>query len=95
MTKNVYDVIAYMYYTRLALVTMSIDMADFGINVEGPVLEPFIVDVQLVSIREREPSLPSLSLSQDAVVGDYVEDSLLRTTVPDPIKLRGVGGTTL
>ena len=69
---------------------MSIDMVDFGINLEGPVLEPFVV-----SMREREPSLPSLSLCQDAVVGDYVEDSLLRTTVPDPIKLRGVGGTTL
>lgn len=56
-------------------------------------LQPVEAEVRFLSAREIDSSLPSLS--QGSRFGDYVDESLLPTTVPDPIKLRGVGGTTL
>ncbi len=56
-------------------------------------LQPAEPEVWLIWQQQRDPSPPSLS--QGSRYEEYIEESLLATTVPDPIKLRGVGGTTL
>ena len=56
-------------------------------------LQPAEPEVQLIALWDREPSLPSLS--QSSRYEECIDESLLVTTVPEPIKLRGVGGTTL
>lgn len=70
-------------------------MADLFL--EGPFFElqpvPVEVEIHFAESPEREPSLSPPALASP--YGDYPNDSLLSTTVPDPIKLRGVGGTTL
>ena len=65
-------------------------MADFFL--EGPDfgLQPLEPEIRLVLFRDRESSI-----SQDSSRGEALDDSLLCTTAPDPIKLKGVGGTTL
>lgn len=68
-------------------------MADFWDPV--PVLEPVEVEVQLVSVLEQETNVSSLPPSDGAGYGDWMDDSLLKTTLPDPIKIRGVGGSTM
>ena len=70
-------------------------MADLFL--EGPVFElqpvPVEVEIQFSESPEREPS-PSPP-AQASPYGNYLDERLLSTTVPEPIKLRGVGGTTL
>lgn len=68
-------------------------MADFWDPV--PVLEPVEVEVRLVSVLEQEANVSSLPPSDGAGYGDWMDDSLLKTTLPDPIKIRGVGGSTM
>ena len=68
-------------------------MADFWDPV--PVLEPVEVEVRLVSVLEQETNVSSLPPSDGAGYGDWMDDSLLKTTLPDPIKIRGVGGSTM
>lgn len=70
-------------------------MADLFL--EGPVfeLQPVPVDVE-IHFPESPESEPSPSPpGQASPYGDYLDERLLSTTVPDPIRLRGVGGTTL
>lgn len=68
-------------------------MADFWDPV--PVLEPVEVEIRLVSVLEQEANVSSFPLSDGAGYGDWMDDSLLKTTLPDPIKIRGVGGSTM
>ena len=69
-------------------------MADFLWD-PVPELEPLDVEVRLVSVREQESTVSSLNPSDGAGYGDWMDDSLLKTTLPDPIKIRGVGGSTM
>ena len=70
-------------------------MADLFL--EGSVFElqpvPEEVEIHFAESPESELSLSPLPLA--TLYGDYPDEGLLSTTVPDPIKLRGVGGTTL
>lgn len=68
-------------------------MADLALELEGlDYLPPLEADVRVLSIRERESEL--LALAPDPRHYD-VDQNLLNTTVPEPVSLRGVGGTTL
>lgn len=69
-------------------------MADFLWD-PVPELEPVDVEVRLVSVREQEATVSSLPSSDGTGYGDWMDDSLLKTTLPDPIKIRGVGGSTM
>lgn len=68
-------------------------MVDVFLESGAFALQPVEPEVRLISQRERAPSLPTLY--QSSRYDEYIEESLLATTVPDPVKLRGVGGTTL
>ena len=68
-----------------------IQMADIAFPLEG--LESLEAEVRVLRYHQREldtPTPPHLRCL------DYdVDESLLATTVPDPIRIRGVGGTTM
>lgn len=58
--------------------------------------EPLDPEVRLVSVRSLDTTPDYPTLSHDYHYNDmYVDESELRSVVPDPIILRGVGGTTL
>jgi len=59
-------------------------------------VQPLEPEVRLVSIRELEPSSKCPVLAHDYRYNEmFVDQSELRAIVPDPIVLRGIGGTTL
>ena len=63
---------------------------------EGSGVYPVDADVRVVSLHALEsPDHPPV-LHTASRFGDYIDESrLASTTVPEPIKLRGVGKTTL
>ena len=67
-------------------------MADLVV-LEGPeYLPPLEADVRVLDYCQREVSSPVFA--HDSRFED-VDENLLSTTVPEPVCLRGVGGTTL
>lgn len=70
-------------------------MADIAL--EGPdYLEPLETEVRVLRYHHRELETPALRLDDLEYGGlDDVDESLLSTTVPDPVRVRGVGGTTM
>ena len=63
---------------------------------EGAGVYPVEADVRVLSVHPLEsPSYPLVS-QVSSRFGEYIDESQLAyTTVPDPLKLRGVGNTTL
>ena len=70
-------------------------MADLAL--EGlDYLEPLEADVRVLRYHRREPETPPLNDPPLHHLADYdMDESLLSTTVPEPIRIRGVGGTTM
>ena len=63
---------------------------------EGSGVYPVDADVRVVSIHALESLDHPPALHTTSRFGDYIDESrLASTTVPEPIKLRGVGKTTL
>lgn len=69
------------------------DLASEGLDY----LEPLEADpVRVLRYHRREPETPPLGDRPPLHHLDYdVDESLLRTTVPEPLRIRGVGGTTM
>lgn len=66
-------------------------MADIALPLEGP--DYLEAEVRILRYHQRELDTPTPPHLQ---YGEYdVDESLLNTTVPDPIRIRGVGGTTM
>ena len=62
---------------------------------EGPdYLEPLEAEVRGLKYHQRELETPPLDLHHLNLEYD-IDERLLSTTVPDPIRIRGVGGTTM
>ena len=57
-------------------------------------LELLETEVRVLSLRPVEHSLPVAPL-QSSRFTDYIEESLLEPVVPEPVRLKGVGATTL
>ena len=69
-------------------------MADIAL--EGPdFAEPLEAEVRILGYRQRELEVPVLQLRDVDSRFEDVDESLLSTTVPEPVRVRGVGGTTL
>ena len=69
-------------------------MADIAL--EGPdFAEPLEAEVRVLGYRQRELEVPVLQLRDVDSRFEDVDESLLSTTVPEPVRVRGVGGTTL
>lgn len=67
-------------------------MADLAL--EGPdYLEPLEEEVRVLRYRHRE--LESPAFHEQRHLEYELDESLLCTTVPEPIRIRGVGGTTM
>ena len=68
----------------------------FWVMVDGAGVYPVEADVRVLSAHPLEsPNYPLVSQASSRF-GDYIDESQLAyTTVPDPLKLRGVGNTTL
>ena len=85
---------------RYKLHRQQIDSVFFGVMVdvleEGAGVYPVEADVRVLSVHPIEsPNYPLVSQASSRF-GDYIDESQLAyTTVPDPLKLRGVGNTTL
>lgn len=85
---------------RYKLHRQQIDSVFFGVMVdvleEGAGVYPVEADVRVLSAHPLEsPNYPLVSQASSRF-GDYIDESQLAyTTVPDPLKLRGVGNTTL
>lgn len=73
-------------------------MASMLTNFEGIENRPESLDpnVRLLSVRNLDAAPQYPTLSHDYRYNDmFVDNSEFRSVVPDPIILRGVGGTTL
>lgn len=69
-------------------------MADLAL--EGlDYLEPLEEDVRVLRYHRRELESPSLDDPPPHLLDYELDESLLSTTVPEPIRIRGVGGTTM
>jgi len=68
-------------------------------NIEALDLSPVEADIRVMSplstSSEDEDANSEASTSSPHVFNEDLVDSLLVTTVPEPIRLRGVGGSTL